>query len=121
MPGAGWFPTGVAAATLVGSSLYALLWAKLGSQLSSASDVGADGMSPEKVLFMCLGAAGLAAVFGLVHWNSKRVIARLTGERKTNKSTKENDYEVQWKAPYDSKDHNEYIGFKKLNKFEKIN
>ncbi|KAH8072660.1 hypothetical protein JL721_3303 [Aureococcus anophagefferens] len=64
-----------AAATLVGSSLYALLWAKLGSQLSSASDVGADGMSPEKVLFMCPGA-GLAAVFGLAHWNSKRVIAR---------------------------------------------
>ena len=30
---------------------------------------------------------------------SKRVIARLTNERKTNKSTKENDYEVQFKAP----------------------
>merc|ERR1712091_390224 len=32
---------------------------------------------------------------------TKRVIKRLTGERKTNKSTKENDYEVQFKAPHD--------------------
>jgi len=47
---------------------------------------------------------------------SKRVIARLTGERKTNKSTKENDYEVQWKAPYDGEDHKHYYGLKKLVK-----
>jgi elongation factor 3 len=48
---------------------------------------------------------------------SKRVIARLTGERKTNKSTKENDYEVQWKAPYDGEDHKVYFGLKKLIKY----
>ena len=47
---------------------------------------------------------------------SKRVIARLTGERKSNKSSKEHDYEVQWKAPFDSDDHKAYIGLKKLIK-----
>ncbi|KAJ8608442.1 hypothetical protein CTAYLR_009594 [Chrysophaeum taylorii] len=45
---------------------------------------------------------------------SKRVISRLTGERKTNKSTKEHDYEVQFKAPYD--EDKAYIGLKKLVK-----
>ncbi|MEM7710974.1 MAG: ATP-binding cassette domain-containing protein, partial [Pseudomonadota bacterium] len=47
---------------------------------------------------------------------SKRVIARLTGERKTNKSSKEHDYEVQWKAPFDSDDHKAYVGLKRLVK-----
>lgn len=47
---------------------------------------------------------------------SKRVIARLSGERKTNKGTKEHDYEVQWKAPYDGDSHKAYIGLKKLVK-----
>ncbi|KAH8052518.1 protein kinase regulator [Aureococcus anophagefferens] len=37
--------------------------------------------------------------------------------RKTNKSTKENDYEVQWKAPYDGEDHKVYFGLKKLIKY----
>merc|ERR1711943_66195 len=45
------------------------------------------------------------------------VIKRLTGERKTNKSTKENDYEVQFKAPYDSDDHKHFYGYKKLVKW----
>mmetsp|Transcript_1522 Transcript_1522/g.2030 ORF Transcript_1522/g.2030 Transcript_1522/m.2030 type:complete len:931 (+) Transcript_1522:518-3310(+) len=48
---------------------------------------------------------------------SKRVIARLTGERKTNKSTKENDYEVQFKHPYDGEEHKAYVGLKKLTKY----
>jgi len=48
---------------------------------------------------------------------SKRVIARLTGERKNNKSSKEHDYEVQWKAPFDGDDHKAYVGLKKLVKF----
>ena len=48
---------------------------------------------------------------------TKRVIKRLTGERKTNKSTKENDYEVQFKAPYDSDDCKHYYGYKKLVKW----
>jgi len=47
---------------------------------------------------------------------SKRVIARLTGERKNNKSTKEHDYEVQFKAPFDSEEHKGYLGLKKLVK-----
>merc|ERR1719476_819528 len=47
----------------------------------------------------------------------KQVIAHLTGERKTNKSSKENDYEVQWKAPYDGEDHKVYYGLKKLVKW----
>ena len=48
---------------------------------------------------------------------TKRVIKRLTGERKTNKSSKENDYEVQFKAPYDSDEHKHYYGYKKLVKW----
>jgi len=47
---------------------------------------------------------------------SKRVIARLTGERKTNKSSKEHDYEVQWKAPFEADDHKAFVGLKKLVK-----
>jgi len=47
---------------------------------------------------------------------SKRVISRLTGERKTNKSTKEHDYEVTWKSPYDGDEHKAYVGLKKLHK-----
>ena len=48
---------------------------------------------------------------------TKRVIKRLTGERKTNKSTKENDYEVQFKAPYDGDDNKHFYGYKKLVKW----
>jgi elongation factor 3 len=48
---------------------------------------------------------------------TKRVIKRLTGERKTNKSSKENDYEVQFKAPYDHDDQKHFYGAKKLVKF----
>ena len=48
---------------------------------------------------------------------TKRVIKRLTGERKTNKSTKENDYEVQFKAPHDSDDCKHFYGYKKLVKW----
>eukprot|EP00629_Pelagomonadales_sp_RCC1024_P000223 CAMPEP_0119272810 /NCGR_PEP_ID=MMETSP1329-20130426/9090_1 /TAXON_ID=114041 /ORGANISM="Genus nov. species nov., Strain RCC1024" /LENGTH=1025 /DNA_ID=CAMNT_0007272919 /DNA_START=80 /DNA_END=3157 /DNA_ORIENTATION=- len=48
---------------------------------------------------------------------TKRVIARLTGERKTNKSTKEFDYEVQFKAPFDGEACKEYYGLKKLIKY----
>jgi hypothetical protein len=48
---------------------------------------------------------------------TKRVIKRLTGERKTNKSTKENDYEVQFKAPYDGDDCKHFYGYKKLVKW----
>ena len=48
---------------------------------------------------------------------TKRVIKRLTGERKTNKSTKENDYEVQFKAPHDGDDCKHFYGYKKLVKW----
>jgi elongation factor 3 len=48
---------------------------------------------------------------------TKRVIKRLTGERKTNKSSKENDYEVQFKAPYDHDDQKHFYGAKKLVKW----
>merc|ERR1719337_630790 len=49
---------------------------------------------------------------------TKRVIKRLTGERKTNKSTKENDYEVQFKAPHDGDDCKHFYGYKKLVKWD---
>ena len=69
-------PAAFAGATLVGGSLYALLWAKLGSQLSSASDISEENLSPEKIFFFVVGALGLAGIFVLTHLNSKRVLAR---------------------------------------------
>ncbi|KAJ1451546.1 P-loop containing nucleoside triphosphate hydrolase protein [Pelagophyceae sp. CCMP2097] len=48
---------------------------------------------------------------------SKRVIARLTGERKTDKATKEHAYEIQWKAPYEGDLHRVYLPIKKLIKY----
>lgn len=71
-------PAAFASATLVGSGLYAMLWAKLGSQLGSVGEIGRDNMSPEKITFLCVGVVSLAVVFGLVHWNTKKTIARFT-------------------------------------------
>jgi len=65
-----------AGATCLGSSLYAMLWAKLGSELNDAREIVKDGWSPEKVTFVVVGIASLVAVLGLVHWNTKRVIRR---------------------------------------------
>lgn len=63
-------------ATGLGSSCYALLWAKLGSELSDAQDIIKDGWSPEKIAFSVVGLASLVVVLGLVHWNTKRLIRR---------------------------------------------
>mmetsp|Transcript_4772 Transcript_4772/g.15199 ORF Transcript_4772/g.15199 Transcript_4772/m.15199 type:complete len:342 (-) Transcript_4772:20-1045(-) len=63
-------------ATLVGSVPYAMLWAHLGCQIGSARELAADRMSPEKIAFFVVGAASLLGVFGLIHWNTKRTLAR---------------------------------------------
>lgn len=64
------------AATALGSALYACLWAKLGSQLGSAAEIDSQEMTPERAAFLGIGAISLLAVFGFVHWNTKKTIAR---------------------------------------------
>lgn len=63
-----------ALATMLGSSAYAMLWAKLGSELHDAKDIINDGMSPERIAFTVIGVCSLVAVLLFVHWNTKRMI-----------------------------------------------
>eukprot|EP00632_Arachnochrysis_sp_CCMP2950_P015275 CAMPEP_0185697496 /NCGR_PEP_ID=MMETSP1164-20130828/5783_1 /TAXON_ID=1104430 /ORGANISM="Chrysoreinhardia sp, Strain CCMP2950" /LENGTH=456 /DNA_ID=CAMNT_0028364393 /DNA_START=97 /DNA_END=1467 /DNA_ORIENTATION=+ len=68
-----------AAATLLGSSAYALLWAKLGSSLKDVKDVAKDGWTTEKIVFSVVGAASLVVVLLLVRWNTNRMLKRFSG------------------------------------------
>jgi len=65
-----------ASATLLGGFLYAMLWAKLGSELNDARQIVNGGWTPEKITFLVVGVASLLAVLGLVHWNTKHLIRR---------------------------------------------
>ena len=73
-----------AGATLLGSSAYSLLWAKLGSELSDARAIAKDGWSPEKITFLTVGLCSLAAVFAGVHWNTRRMVKRFAMAQGTN-------------------------------------
>ncbi|KAJ1444435.1 hypothetical protein M885DRAFT_552964 [Pelagophyceae sp. CCMP2097] len=64
------------AATALGSSLYAALWAKIGSELQDAQGAQ-DPYSPERITFLVLGLASLGAVMGLVHYNTRRLVEGL--------------------------------------------
>ena len=66
------------AATTGGSAVYAALWANLGSSLNDVAELSATErrMTPEKTAFLCMGALGLGAAFGLIHWNTQRTLRR---------------------------------------------
>ena len=66
------------AATTGGSAIYAALWANLGSSLNDVAELSATErrMTPEKTAFLCMGALGLGAAFGLIHWNTQRTLRR---------------------------------------------
>ena len=66
------------AATTGGSAVYAALWASLGSSLNDVAELSATErrMTPEKTAFLCMGALGLGAAFGLIHWNTQRTLRR---------------------------------------------
>jgi len=65
-------------ATTAGSAVYAALWANLGSSLNDVAELSATErrMTPEKTAFLCMGALGLGAAFGLIHWNTQRTLRR---------------------------------------------
>ena len=77
-----------ALATFLGSSTYAILWAKLGASLKDFDDLLHDGMSPEKAVFLVVGLLSLAAVLGLVHWNTKRTIRNFVKLQEEQEATR---------------------------------